>query len=74
MAFVKQCLHRVDSKGGEIVPRPYGETVHGEFPNDVIHFDYLYVGTSGPVGSDGLPERNGFRYILVMMDYLSNFV
>ena len=30
--------------------------------------------SSGPEGSEGLPEEDGFRYILVIMDDLSNFV
>ena len=28
--FVRQCLHCMDSKSGEKVPRPFGETVHGK--------------------------------------------
>ena len=35
---------------------------------------FLYVGISGPEGSEGLPEEDGFRYNLVIMDDLSNFV
>ena len=50
--FVKQCLHCMDSKAGEKVPRPLGETVHGKRPGEVTHFDYLHVGTSGPLGAD----------------------
>ena len=37
-------------------------------------YDFLYVGSSGPEGSEGLPEEDGFRYMLVIMDDLSNFV
>ena len=40
----------------------------------VVHFDYLHVGESGPQASQGLSEDGGFRYILVIMDDLSNFV
>ena len=72
--FVKQCLHCMDSKAGEKVPRPLGETVHGTRPGEVVHFDYLYVGESGPLGDDGLDEEEGFKYILVMMDDMSNWV
>ena len=39
-----------------------------------MHLDYLYVGKSGPQASQGLSEDGGFRYILVIMDDLSNFV
>ena len=72
--FVKQCLHCMDSKTGEKIPRPLGETVHGTRPVEVFHFDYLYVGDSGPLGKDELDEGDGFKYILVIMDDLSNFV
>ena len=41
--FVKQCLHCTDSKAGEEVPRL----------GQVLHFDYLYVGDSGPLGKNG---------------------
>ena len=37
-------------------------------------FDYLYVGDSGPLGKYGLYERDRFKYILVIMDDLKNFV
>ena len=72
--FVRQCLHCADTRSGDVVPRPLGETVHGTAPNEVAHFDYLYVGESGPQASQGLPEDGGFRYILVIMNDLSNFV
>ena len=71
---VKQCLHCIDSKAGEKIPRTLGETAQGTRPGEVLHFDCLYVGNSGPLGKDGLDERDGFKYILVMTDDLSNFV
>ena len=58
--FVKQCLHCADTRSGEVVPRPLGKTVHGTAPNEVVHFDYVYVGESGLQGSDGLSEKAGF--------------
>ena len=57
--FVKQCLHRMDSKAGEKVPRPPEETMHGTRSGEVVHFDYLYVGTNGPLGDDGLHKDGG---------------
>ena len=59
--FVKQCLHCMDSKADEKIPRPLGEMVHGKRPDEVLHFDYLYVGNSGPLGKDGLDKEDGFK-------------
>ena len=53
-AFVKQCLHCMDSKAGEKIPRPLGETVHGRRLGEVLHFDYLYMGDSCLLGKDVL--------------------
>ena len=64
----------MDSKSGEKVSRPLGETVHGTRPGEVVHFDYLHVGASGPLGEDGLDEDEEYRYILVIMDGMSNWV
>ena len=72
--FVKQCLHCMDLKAGEKIPQPLGEMVHGRRPGEIFHFDYLYVGDSGPLDKDGLDEGDGFKYILVMMDDLNNFM
>ena len=54
--FVKQYLHCMDSKAGEKVQRPLDETVPGTRPGEVVHFDYLHVGASRPLGGDGLDE------------------
>ena len=72
--FVRQCLHCADTRSGDVVPRPVGEMVHRTAPNEVVHFYDLHVGESGPQASQGSPEDGGFRYILVNMDDLSNFV
>ena len=61
-------------RSGDVVPRPLGETVHETAPNEVVHFDYLNVGGSGPQASQGLPEDGGFRYVLIIINDLSNFV
>ena len=39
--FVKQCLHCMESKAGEKVPRTLVETVHERRPGEVLHFDIL---------------------------------
>ena len=48
--------------------------MHGRRPGEFLHFDYLHVGDSGPLGKDGLDEGNESKYILVMVDDLSNFM
>ena len=38
--FVKQCLHCMDLKAGEKVPRPLGETVHGTRPGEGFRYPH----------------------------------
>lgn len=66
--FVQQCLHGADSWAGERVPRPFGDAVHVSAPDDIVDFDFLYVGDSGPIGSDRLPDTSEICFIPVMMD------
>ena len=40
----------------------------------MVHFDYFRVGASGLLEDDGLDEDGGYRYILVMMYDMSNWV
>ena len=72
--FVMQCLHFMDSKTGKKIPRSLEDMVQGTRPDKVLHFDYLYVGGSGPLGKDGLDEGDEFKFILFIMDGLSSFV
>ena len=60
--FVRQCLHCADTRSGDVVARPLGETVHGTAPNEVevVRLDYFYAGESGPQASQGLSEDSGF--------------
>ena len=39
-----------------MVPRPLGESVHGTRPDEVMSFNYVYVGESGQLGESGLDE------------------
>ena len=47
--FVKQCLHGMDSKAGKMVPRPFGETTHGERAGEGVKHD---VETGAPFTGD----------------------
>lgn len=62
-SFVASCLLCVLSKGGNKVPRPLSTTVHATKPNEVIHFDYLFLGES----------EDDRKYVLVVKDDLSGY-
>ena len=62
--FVQQCLHCVDSRAGNVVPRPLGEILHGTEVGEVLHFDYLKLGDSD----------DGYAYVFVLVDDVSWFV
>ena len=62
--FAQQCLHCVDSRAGNVVPRPLGEILHGTEVGEVLHFDYLKLGDSD----------DGYAYVLVLVDDVSSFV
>ena len=62
--FVRGCLHCLVSRSGEIIPRPYGHGLHGRYPNEVIHVDYLYMGSS-------VSQKS---YCLLIRDDLSSYI
>lgn len=62
--FVRECLHCLCTRGGAIQPRPWGEQVHGTKPNEVLHFDFLYLGLAS----------TGKKYVLVLKDDASKYV
>lgn len=61
--FVQSCLFCVLSKTGSKIPRPLSRTLHASRPNEVLHFDYLYLGAS----------ESGEMYVLVLKDDLSGY-
>jgi Integrase zinc binding domain len=62
--FCNTCLHCVSTIGGERMPRPLGEAIHADKPNEVLHFDYLYMG----------PSNKEDQYLLILKDDLSGYV
>jgi Integrase zinc binding domain len=44
--FVQNCLHSVAIIPGDKVPRPLGTQIHATKPNEILHFDFLYIGLS----------------------------
>jgi Integrase zinc binding domain len=44
--FVQNCLHYVATVPGDQVPRPLGTQLRATKPNEILHFDFLYIGLS----------------------------
>lgn len=61
--LVSSCLHCIISKTVNRIPRPISLTLHGTSPNEVVNFDYLFMG----------PGTDGFKYVLVIRDDLSSY-
>ncbi|GMF23366.1 unnamed protein product [Phytophthora lilii] len=62
-AFCASCLLCCHVKGGNIIPRPYGELYRSSDRNEALHMDYLYVGKYDDTSD----------YILVLKDDYSHF-
>jgi hypothetical protein len=63
--FVQNCLHCVATIPEDKVPRPLGTQLHATKPNEILHFDFLYIKFS----------RNGkYQYLLLLKDDLSGYL
>jgi transposase InsO family protein len=62
--FVGSCFHCIASAPGETTARPRREALHASKPDEVIHFDSLYMG----------PSVDDDNYVLIVKDYYSNCV
>jgi Integrase core domain len=63
--FVQNCSHCVDFIPGDKVPRPLGTQLHATKPNEIMHFDFLYIELS----TDGK-----YQYLLLLKDDLSGYL
>jgi Integrase core domain/Integrase zinc binding domain len=63
--FVQNCLHCVATIPGDKVPRPLGTQLHATKPNEILNFDFLYIGLS----SDGK-----YQYLIILKDDLSGYL
>lgn len=61
--FVRGCIHCIVTRTGEVIPRPLGSAIHGSKPNEVVHMDFLYMGSSSSM----------MKYILVLRDDISGY-
>jgi Integrase zinc binding domain len=59
--FCRSCLHCLSATGGLRTPRPLGEAIHAERPNQVLHFYFLFMGLA----------TTGQKYILILKDDFS---
>jgi hypothetical protein len=63
--FVQNCLHCVATVPGDKVPRPLCTQLHATKPNEILHFDFLYIGLS----------RDGkYQYLLLLKNDLSRYL
>ena len=62
--FCQSCIHCLATESGERIPRPLGYSIHASKPNEVLHFDFCYIGK----GSGDL------TYVLILKDDLSSYV
>lgn len=42
--FVQACIHCLSTTERECIPRPFGPSVHGTKPNELLQFDYIELG------------------------------
>lgn len=61
--FVRACIHCLSILGGEKIPRPFGPTVHGKKPNDLLQFNYIDLG----------PSNSCDKYVLMLRDDNSDY-
>ena len=64
LAFCDSCFHCISTISGKRIPRPMGHALHAEKPNEIIHFDYLYMGASS----------SGEECTLIIKDDLSTYI
>jgi hypothetical protein len=63
--FVQNCLHCVATIPGDKMPRSPGTQLHATNPNEILPFDFLYVGLS----------RDGkYQYLLLLKDDFSGYL
>jgi hypothetical protein len=59
--FVGSRFHCIASAPGEATPRPRGEALYASKPNEVIHFNYLYMGPSVDDAKSVLTVKDDYR-------------
>ena len=62
-AFCASCFHCISTIGGKRSPRPMSHALHADMPNEIIHFDFLFMGAS----------QTDEEYVLTIKDDLSSY-
>jgi Integrase zinc binding domain len=63
--FVQNWLRCVATIPGDKVPRPLGRQLHATKPDEILHFNFLYI---------GLSIDRKYQYLLLLKDDLSGYI
>jgi hypothetical protein len=63
--FVQNWLHCVATIPDDVVSRPLGTQLHATKLNEILHFDFLYI---------GLSRDWKYQYLLLLKDHLSGYL
>lgn len=66
--FCSTCLQCKQTKGGHLIPRPFGNVLCGTYRNEMIIFDFLYI------EKPSLTCPHTLKYILIIKDTFSHYV
>src|SRR5437016_12104641 len=61
--FLRKCIHCISNKQSTI-PRPFAEATHASHPNEVLHYDFLFISS----------KNKEVKYVLVLKDDLTNYL
>ena len=61
------CLHCLPTRKGHRIPPPLGEACHGIRPNQVLHFDYMYI-------CPKLENSINYQWLFIIRDDFSGLV
>jgi hypothetical protein len=62
--FCKACLHCAVADPRQVIPRPLGTQMHATSRNEILHYDFIHIGSSD----------QGYSYMLVIKDDFTGFV
>lgn len=71
--LIKECLHTMDDKVGTLKLSPLREVAHGPEVREMMHFEFLHIGTGGRWGTTALTMRPTGTHLLVLGKGVSDF-